>query len=102
MLGASGERAPTLDELSHRAAPFPLLRDILLAREGIDQIIENFDPLTLCTLLEATEVDDVLHLFAPELARAAKAALPSLTRREHHEVSPDSYMQSGRLPDDTP
>ena len=102
VLGASGERAPTLDELSHRAAPFPLLRDILLAREGIDQIIENFDPLTLCTLLEATEVDDVLHLFAPELARAAKAALPSLTRREHHEVSPDSYMQSGRLPDDTP
>lgn len=102
MLTSDGDSAPTLDELSHRAAPYPLLRDILLEREGIDQIIDNFDPLTPSALLDATEIDDVLHLFAPELARGAKAALPSLTRREHHEVSPDSHMQPGRLPTDIP
>ncbi|CAN5887245.1 hypothetical protein BH11PSE13_BH11PSE13_39370 [soil metagenome] len=100
VLAPDGESAPTLDELSHRAAPYALLRDILLDREGIDRIIENFDPLTPSTLLEAMEVDDVLHLFAPELARGGGPSLPSLTRREHHEVSPDSHMQTGRLPTD--
>lgn len=102
VLATHSDKAPTLDELSQRAAPYALLRDILLEREGIDQIIENFDPLTPSTLLDTTAIDDVLHLFAPDLARSAKVAVPTLTRREHHEVSPDSHMQPGRLPQDTP
>ncbi len=97
-----GEKAPTLDELSQRAAAYPLLRDILMEREDIDRVIDDFDPLTPSTLLDATEIDDVLHLFAPELVHGAKPSLPSLTRREHHEVSPDSHMQTGRLRPDTP
>jgi hypothetical protein len=39
--------------------------------------------------------EDVLGLFAPELAREAKPPLPSLTRREHHDLSPDSHVRIG-------
>lgn len=44
-LAPVGEPAPTLEELSRKAEPYPLLRDILQPRESIDHIIENFDPL---------------------------------------------------------
>lgn len=90
-----GEPAPTLDELSKQAEPYPLLRDIVLPREGIDCIIDGFEPLDRSTLLDAPHAEDVLSLFAPELARDAQTALPSLTRREHHELSPDSHVRIG-------
>lgn len=90
-----GEPAPTLDELSKQAEPYPLLRDIVLPREGIDRIIDGFEPLDRSTLLDAPNMEDVLSLFAPELARDAQAALPSLTRREHHQLSPDSHVRIG-------
>jgi hypothetical protein len=100
-LAPSSERAPTLEELSREAEPYPLLRDILLAREGIDQVIDNFDPLGRPRLLDEEGPEDVLRLFAPELARNAKAPMPSLTRREHHALSPDSHMHLGpSRPDD--
>jgi hypothetical protein len=89
------ETAPTLEELSRQAAPYPLLRDILLPREGIDRIIEEFEPLARSGLLDAVPSEDVLDLFAPELAREAKPPLPSLTRREHHDLSPDSHVRIG-------
>lgn len=92
-LGA--EAAPTLEELSRRAEPYPLLRDILLPREGIDQIIEAFEPLARSELLDPEPSQDVLGMFAPELAREAKVPLPSLTRREHHDLSPDSHVRIG-------
>lgn len=90
-----GEPAPTLDELSKQAEPYPLLRDIVLPREGIDRIIDGFEPLDRSTLLDAPNTEDVLSLFAPELARDAQTALPSLTRREHHQLSPDSHVRIG-------
>lgn len=90
-----GERAPSLEELSDEAGKYHLLRDILQAREGIDQIIDGVDPLGPSLLLEEGAAEDVLRLFAPGLARAAKPVLPSLTRREHHDLSPDSHVRIG-------
>ena len=95
LLAPDGEPAPTLDELREQAEPYPLLRDIVQPREGIDCIIEGFEPLDRCTLIDAPQDEDVLGLFAPELARTAGASLPSLTRREHHELSPDSHVRIG-------
>ena len=89
------EAAPTLEELSRQAETYPLLRDILLPREGIDQVIEAFEPLARSGLLDAEPSQDLLGMFAPELARVAKVPLPSLTRREHHELSPDSHVRIG-------
>jgi len=94
-LAFSAETAPTLEELSRQAEPYPLLRDILLPREGIDRIIEEFEPLARSGLFDAEPSEDVLGLFAPELAREAQAPLPSLTRREHHALSPDSHVRIG-------
>lgn len=95
LLSSDGESAPTLDELRKQAEPYALLRDILLPREGIDRIIEDFEPLGRSNLLDTEQPEEVLGLFAPELARDARASLPSLTRREHHELSPDSHVRIG-------
>jgi hypothetical protein len=95
-LVAGGEPAPTLNQLQKQAEHFPLLRDILQPREGIDRIIEGFEALTRSRLLDPAAPEDVLGLFAPELVRDASASLPSLTRREHHELSPDSHVRIGR------
>jgi hypothetical protein len=94
-LALGGEPAPTLEELRKQAEPYALLRDILQPREGIDRIIEAFEPLVRSGLLDADPAEDVLGLFAPELARDARVPLPSLTRREHHELSPDSHVRIG-------
>lgn len=91
------EAAPTLEELSKQAEPYALLRDILLPGEGIDRIIDEFEPLARSALLDAEPSEDVLGLFAPELATHAKVALPSLTRREHHDLSPDSHVRIGSM-----
>lgn len=95
LLASGNEAAPTLDELRRQAEPYPLLRDILLPREGIDRIIEDFEPLMRSGLLDQEVPEDVLGLFAPELARDSRAPLPSLTRQEHHDLSPDSHVQFG-------
>lgn len=86
---------PSLDELSQQADPYPLLRDILLPREHIDQVIQNFAPLGHSKLLDVETPEDVLRLFAPDIAHTGRTAIPSLTRREHHELSPDSHVQIG-------
>jgi hypothetical protein len=82
--------------------PFPMVRDIVEQRESIDRVIEAFDPLDRPTLLDIGDDEDILHLFAPELARKAVAAMPSLTRQEHHHLSPDSHMQLGATRPDEP
>ncbi|MDQ7998136.1 MAG: TagK domain-containing protein [Luteibacter sp.] len=89
------EHAPSLDDLRRQAEPYALLRDVLLPREGIDRLIEAFEPLAPSGLLDTVEPADVLALFAPALARDAKTPLPGLTRREHHALSPDSHLQLG-------
>lgn len=102
ILAPDGDHAPSLDELSRQAESYPLLRDILLPREGIDQVIADFDPLGRSTLLDIDDSEEVLRLFAPDLARHARPSVPSLTRREHHDMSPDSHMQlGGARPDET-
>ncbi|MDH6594213.1 hypothetical protein M2165_004102 [Variovorax sp. TBS-050B] len=92
-----GERVPTLEELSRAAGEYHLLRDILQAREGIDQLIAEIDPLGPAVLLEESSAEDVLRLFAARLARERRTAVPSLTRREHHDLSPDSHVQIGNF-----
>jgi hypothetical protein len=94
-LAMDSEPAPSLDELRKQAEPYALLRDILQPRESIDRIIDDFEPLAHAGLLDAAEPDEVLSLFAPELARNTVAPLPSLTRREHHQLSPDSHVRIG-------
>lgn len=89
------EPAPSLDDLRKHAEPYALLRDILQPREHIDRTIDDFEPLARSGLLDAAHPEDVLGLFAPELVRDTRTALPSLTRREHHELSPDSHVHIG-------
>lgn len=86
------EHASSLEDLNRAAAPFRMLLDIIQKPEGIDQVLDSFDLLLPITLTAEMEPDDVLHLFAPQLARRIKLAVPTLTRREHHDMSPDSHM----------
>lgn len=94
-LAFDAEPAPSLDDLRKHAEPYALLRDILQPREHIDRTIDDFEPLARSGLLDAAHPEDVLGLFAPELVRDTRTALPSLTRREHHELSPDSHVHIG-------
>jgi hypothetical protein len=89
------QAAPSIEELIHQASAFERLRDIVLPSGNIDGIIHDFDPLRQSTLLEEAPPDDILHLFAPQLARTVGVSVPSLTRREHHALSPDSYIEIG-------
>jgi type VI secretion system protein ImpM len=86
--------APGLDDLRHEAGKFALLRDILEPRQAIDQLIHHFDSQEPSALLDAPRPQDVLGLFT-DTARAGKPPLPTLTRRDHHNVSPDSHVQFG-------
>lgn len=95
LLASGGATAPSFDELVRQGEPYPMVRDILEPRESIDQVIKDFDPLGRPTLLDVRDDEDILHLFAPELARKAVTAMPSLTRQEHHHLSPDSHLQLG-------
>ncbi|RDI17344.1 hypothetical protein DFR41_11770 [Pseudacidovorax intermedius] len=93
--GPGGEPAPSLEQLSHDADRYALLRDILLPREDIERLIDRFDPLNRPNPLEGERSEDVLRLFAPELALDAHKPLPSLTLREHRELAPDSHVRIG-------
>ncbi|WP_295380556.1 TagK domain-containing protein [uncultured Pseudacidovorax sp.] len=94
--GPGGESAPSLEQLSHDAGRYALLRDILLPREHIGRLIDSFDPLDRPNPLEGGRSEDVLRLFAPELALDAHKPLPSLTLREHRELAPDSHVRIGQ------
>lgn len=87
----------TFEDLTrHAVAAYPLVRDLLHGREKLDQTLDGFASLGSVSL-EAEKPDEVLRLFAPELAHGAKTAIPSLTRREHHALSPDSPMPVERV-----
>ena len=86
-------KAESFEDMSrHALTAFPLVRDVLKKRETIDQIFDGFGSTGESTLLDAEKPDEVLGLFAPELARGVKASLPSITRRDHHALSPDSHL----------
>ncbi|MET3494822.1 TagK domain-containing protein [Variovorax boronicumulans] len=94
-LAVGNEPAPSLELLSKQAETYPLLRDILSPREGIDRTLDTFEPFIGSALLDMEPPREVLALFAPDLARETVAVLPSLTRREHHAFSPDSHVRMG-------
>lgn len=95
-LAPGGERTADGEESSRKAGSLcRLLQGILPMGEDIDQVIDDFDPLGRSNLLDVDEPGDVLRLFAPEVARNTRVSVPSLTRREHHELSPDSHVQMG-------
>lgn len=90
----AGETAlTTLEDMTRDAVTaYPLVRDMLQKPQTIGQILEGFDTLGRAQILDVDEPDEVLRLFAPELARGTQTSIPSLTRREHHALSPDSPM----------
>jgi hypothetical protein len=94
-LVADGAPAPALEDPGWRSASDPLLSGIVRSRQPIDEVLQAFDPLGQAPSLDPEPRPDVLHLFAPEIARGVRAPLPGLTRREHHALSPDSPMPSG-------
>lgn len=102
LLATGGANAPSFEDLVLKGEPFPMVLDILEPRAPIDRVIEDFDPLGRPTLLDVGDDEDILHLFAPELARKAVTAMPSLTRQEHHHLSPDSHMQLGAARPEAP
>ena len=93
----AGESAPTLDELSAQAEPYPLMRDILLPRVAIDSVIGGFDGFGAPDLAHREVQSDVLRLFAPGVGRPSVSRLPALTLREHHSLSIDSAMAIGNV-----
>ena len=89
--------APTLEELSTEAAPYTLLRDILLAKAPIDTVIGSFDDFGQVDLAHREVESDVLRLFAIGIAHPSASRLPELTRREHHAWSIDSAIAIGKV-----
>lgn len=102
LLTTGGANAPSFEDLVQKGEPFPMVLDILKPRAPIDRVIEAFDPLGQPALLGIGDDKDVLHLFAPELARQAVTAMPSLTRQEHHHLSPDSHIRLGATRPEAP
>lgn len=95
VLASDDAQAAMPDEPGWRSASDPLLSGIVRSRQPIDEVLQTFDPLGQAPSLDRDPRPDVLHLFAPEIARGVRAPLPGLTRREHHALSPDSPMPSG-------
>lgn len=75
----------------------PGMDDLLGQACSIDAVIASLDALCASDVLSPAPFDNVMHLFAPEDLRALGLEtmghdLPSLTRREHHSLSPDSAV----------
>lgn len=94
---STGPPAPSFDQLVTSGADFHLLRDVLLPRADIDEVIDDIDSLGATGTLQALHDEEVLSLFAPDLATSDARRAPDLTRREHHAVSLDSPVQIGRV-----
>ena len=87
-----GPRGPSMEELSRDGEKYPMLCDIVQSRAGIDKVLDGFDPLGRPFSFDDEAPQEVLRLFAPERVHGSQPAIPSLTRREHHALSPDSHM----------
>lgn len=94
---APGVPSPSPEEMSRHAGDDASLGAILRPREFIEALFDDHDVQLEEGWLAARSAEDVLRLFAPELARNARPPLPSLTRREHHAMSLDSAMQLGAV-----
>ncbi|RYX88631.1 MAG: TagK domain-containing protein [Comamonadaceae bacterium] len=91
--GRLAEAAPTFEDLSREAQPFTSIRDVLQRQTSIDEVINGMDESGPAGPLEEVEPEDVLRMFAPEVPNDRRAPLPGLTRREHHQLSMDSFME---------
>lgn len=89
-----GPTAPSMEELSRDGEKYPMVCDIVQSRAGIDKVLDSFDPLGRPISLDDEAPQELLRLFAPELMHGSQPAIPSLTRREHHTLSPDSHMST--------
>jgi hypothetical protein len=89
--------ATSLVEMGPQAGPFDAVGDTLLPGKPVQRLIEGMEPFGPDNVPNVGPVEEVLRLFAPELARGLRTALPSLTRREHHGLSPDSPMHLGTV-----
>lgn len=90
----SGEAAPSLDDLRQASDKFHLLIDVLGPRPTIDALIASVHTLGDGLQLDLLD-QEVLSLFAPELAAQSRARMPEITLREHHALSPDSPIRIG-------
>lgn len=85
-------QAPGFDELRRQAASRDLY-DILGHSAAIDPILQGLDTLSESDILRPAARVDVLRLFAPAERPHADAALPGLTRSDHHRTTADSAMR---------
>lgn len=87
---------PVGERQSAQPSAHTQLLDLMQPRENIDRFIARFmadlDPAEPPTLLLETRADEVLQLFSPPGSAARRQALPLTTRRDHHELSPDSAL----------
>lgn len=79
------------------AGQHPGMDDLLGQACSISEVIASLDALCFSDVLSPVPFDNVMQLFAPDGLReqgpdALNQGLPSLTRREHHSLSPDSAV----------
>ena len=91
----SAEWIPTLADYMRKAATYNLMGEILEPRGSIEQLLDSFDTSGTASWMEVIEPEDVLGLFAGDLARHANPPMPRVTRVDHHSLSPDSHVQFG-------
>jgi len=89
---AVGNPAPTLAQWQREAQAHGSLHDILLRGPDIHALMDAFGPPAGAKVLEPEAFEDVLHLFAGDLPRATRRAIPDPIRAEHHMVALDSHI----------
>lgn len=95
--GHRASLADPVEQWQHAAGGQHGMDDLLRQSGRIDAVIANLDALCFSDVLSPAPFDNVMQLFAPEGLRAQGPGtlahdLPSLTRREHHSLSPDSAV----------
>lgn len=84
----------TLEQLARQDPAHFSLEDVLSGQLSIDQVLHRIGPDDPAWNTPAAP-ENVLLLFADEMARQEPSPLPGLTRREHHAISPDSPVSIG-------
>jgi predicted component of type VI protein secretion system len=95
-----GDRAALANPLQHWmqiAGTQTSVEEVLGQPSDIDAVMAQLDALGDSDVLAPPPFDNVLRLFAPDGVRhpgprGIGQALPSLTRREHHSLAPDSAV----------
>jgi hypothetical protein len=80
----------TIDQMAGCRPVHYSLEDTLSGQLHIDQILNRLGPLP-ADWDRCIPAEDVLTLLAADIPLRTQNRLPELTRREHHELSPDSH-----------